>query len=860
MARMERRWRACLALLGFVVAIARFDGVLAAPTDCIGTSEDGQAVCSVPEPAPWGYSLCDEAGAYVSRYAAWCKAHGGTYNGVYASEECSGATIPTTESTLYSLSKSFTEILHNQSCSGSDTGYGISVNSPNLCWVGGTTTQNNIITRQFRRFYMSCSGGGGETITALRGRELKCPVGTTARTVNAQLVCVHKVPECNCKGEGNPITAEVGQKVQIEVDGSFEGRSLSRYYGSFGAIYASGSALETVSLGARWRDAFDYRLQPMTGTSVVAGLSVPNGALQFFRNDGSTVLPTDTRSYRFVATTSGYDITAAGEFMRFNAAGRLVSLTTSSGRTYTLNYSDGTASGPNGQVAKDASDSQWGGPVPANQLVKVESDTGRVLRYERDMAGKITQMRVGTGDPIRFFYSNDDLLVKVVYPGGQARLYHYNEPAQTGGANFPNMLTGISDQDSGGTPARYASFFYDASGRAISTQHNGGLERFDLQFAASGLETTVTDPLGTQRVKTFAEVQGVRKLVSVTQPAGNGSAAATSTITYDANGDQASRDDFNGRRTCMAHDARRLETVRVDGLANTQACSGLTATGATLPAGSRKVSRQWHPDWAVEVKTAEPSRITTNVYNGQPDPFNGNAIASCVPAGAALPGGQPLVVLCRRVEQATTDVDGSQGFAATLRGGSLSRENRWTYNARGQVLTHDGPRTDVSDVTTYAYYADTTTEHTKGDLQSATNAVGHVTQYTLYDADGRVKRTVAPNGVITEITYTPRGRVSSVTTTVGGMASQTTTYTREVDGQPSTVTLPDGTTLTYSYDTARRLTGITDSAGNSITYALDAAGNRISEQAKDPSGTLARNVSRLYDALGRLMTISGEPQ
>lgn len=144
-------------------------------------------------------------------------------------------------------------------------------------------------------------------------------------------------------------------------------------------------------------------------------------------------------------------------------------------------------------------------------------------------------------------------------------------------------------------------------------------------------------------------------------------------------------------RTCRDYEpARSLETVRVEGLANTQACSEVIPDGSALPAGSRKVSTQWHPSWAVAVKIAEPGRITTSVYNGQPDPFNGNAIANCVPAGATLSNGQPLLVLCRRVEQATTDANGAQAFAAAPRAGSASRENKWTYNARGQVLTHDG--------------------------------------------------------------------------------------------------------------------------------------------------------------------------
>jgi len=70
-------------------------------------------------------------------------------------------------------------------------------------------------------------------------------------------------------------------------------------------------------------------------------------------------------------------------------------------------------------------------------------------------------------------------------------------------------------------------------------------------------------------------------------------------------------------------------------------------------------------------------------------------------------------------------------------------------------------------------------------------------------------------------------------------------------------TLPDGTTLGYSYDAAHRLTGVTDARGNSVTYTLDNAGNKTGEQVKDPSGTLQRNVTRVYDALNRVQQVTG---
>lgn len=846
------------ALLATSVCLLSAPGAVAAQTDCIGESEDGRAVCSVPDVGKWTFGLCDEAAPYANRDAAWCAAYGGTYGGIY--NGCSDTTVVASEDNLYGIAQAFAQKLWNSSCTGSDSRWGISVSS-NQCWSGSTTTQNNIVTGQFRRFQFTCSNGAGETITARQDRSLPCPPGTTERTLNGQQVCVHPIPpDCNC-GKGNPIIAETGQKIQREEDGAFEGWSLSRRYMSFGSIYARGEALATQSLGVRWRDSFDFRMQPLSGTSVVAALSFPNGSIQYFRADGSAVLGTETSSYRLGGTAAAYEVIGDGLLLRFDGNGRLVTVSTAGGQTYTLTYSDGTTSGPNGQVAKDSNGTQWGAAVPPNQLIKVQSSTGRVLRYERDVAGKVTQMQIGTGDPTRYFYTPDDLIAKVVYPGGQTRIYHYNESTLTSGANLPYALTGISDLDSNGVAVRYASFSYDGSGRAVSTEHAGGVDRHELQFNPSTLQTVITDPLGAQRTEAYVSVLGVRKLVSASQPAGSGSAAANKTVSYDASGNRSSVDDQDGIRTCMTYEAtRNLEAVRVEGLPNTQACMSVTAAGAVLPAGSRKVSTQWHPTWAMPVKVAEPGRLTTLVYNGQPDPFNGNATANCAPSGAALPNGHALVVLCRRVEKATTDPNGDQGFTASQRPGSVAREDKWTYNARGQVLTHDGPRTDVSDVTTFAYYADTTADHTVGDLQSVTNAAGHSTQYTVYDAEGRVKRSVSPGGIVSQIGYTPRGWVNSLAVAAGSTLPQTTTYTYEPDGRPATASLPDGTTLTYGYDTARRLMQITDSIGNKVSYTLDAAGNRISEQYTDPNGTLAREIKRAYDALGRLMTVTGAMQ
>ncbi len=100
----------------------------------------------------------------------------------------------------------------------------------------------------------------------------------------------------------------------------------------------------------------------------------------------------------------------------------------------------------------------------------------------------------------------------------------------------------------------------------------------------------------------------------------------------------------------------------------------------------------------------------------------------------------------------------------------VSGRGTYTYNSFGQVLTANGPRTDVSDVTTYTYYS-CTTGHECGQLHTVTNALSHVTTYDTYNAHGQPLTITDPNGVVTTLTYDARQRLTSRT-----VGSEQTTF------------------------------------------------------------------------------------
>ena len=473
----------------------------------------------------------------------------------------------------------------------------------------------------------------------------------------------------------------------------------------------------------------------------------------------------------------------------YDSAGRLISISTRQNLTQTLTY-DGLG-----------------------RLGSVSDPNGRTLTFTYDALNRIATMTDPSTGVFHYAYDANSNLVSVTYPDTRIRAYLYEIPTKK------NALTGIVDENS----QRFSTYTYEsaASGRATSSEHAGGANRITITY--SGNQATVTDALNSARTYAFSVQLGIPRNTAIT-----GAICPTcgpAAQTYDANGNVASRTDWNGNRTNYTYDlTRNLEISRTE---------GLTSGGGTA-AATRTISTQWHANYRVPTGIAEPFRITTMVYGDPSDPNPGNR-------GSVL----------SRTIQATTDATGAAGFGATATG--TPRAWTYTYNANGSVLTMDGPRTDIADLTTYTYYANNatcsgaSTIGCRGQVESITNAAGHFTQITDYNAHGQPLSITDPNGLVTTLAYDPRQRLTS--RSVGG---ETTSYTYDNAGQLTRVTLPDGSFLDYSYDAAHRLTQIADNLGNRIAYTLDAMGNRTLEEVRDPLNQLAQTRSRVYSNLNRL--------
>jgi len=381
---------------------------------------------------------------------------------------------------------------------------------------------------------------------------------------------------------------------------------------------------------------------------------------------------------------------------------------------------------------------------------------------------------------------------------------------------FVSVMTGLIDE----LNVRYISWFYNCRGQAKVSTHPGNVDRVEIGFYQSDygvasysqvITTTGPSSAPAQVTSTFAPalVLDVYKNSSINVPCIV--CGPIKARTFDGNGNVASTTDFGGAVTKYTYDlTRNLETSRVE------------ASGTV---NARTITTVWHPALRLPVMIVRPKLITNFVYDD-----NGKVLS--------------------RTEQATSDLTGGSGTTAALVGSP--RNWTYTYNAYGQVTSVVGPRTDIVDKTTYDY-------DPKGNLAVVTNALGQATTYSNYDDNGNVGRIVAPNGFVTDFTYTPRGKIASRTIS-DERSRETTGFEYDLAGQLTRQTNPDGTWVSFGYDPAHRLVSVSDNLGNSITYTLDLTGNRIGEQVKDPAGVLSRQVARVFNTLGQMTKVTGASQ
>jgi RHS repeat-associated protein len=185
----------------------------------------------------------------------------------------------------------------------------------------------------------------------------------------------------------------------------------------------------------------------------------------------------------------------------------------------------------------------------------------------------------------------------------------------------------------------------------------------------------------------------------------------------------------------------------------------------------------------------------------------------------------------------------------------------------------DGPRTDVSDLVSVAYFGATDMSgcatstgncHQRGHPKQITNALGHTVQYLRYDAIGRPAKIRDPNGAIAEMSYHPRGwllqQIARGPDDLVTTDDQIVDFTYDTRGNLTRTTTPDGNYVDAFYDSEDRITEVRDQSGKREIYTYDSMGNRQSVNAYvGVANTTNRRRVKTYtiDLLSRVTAIQG---
>lgn len=255
---------------------------------------------------------------------------------------------------------------------------------------------------------------------------------------------------CSKNFEGNPCNVATGNKHQAEVDFSYGDLSYQRFYNSLN--------LTNLGYGNGWQSNHTKRLL-ITDTSLVAVSKSGRG--EAWERQGSVWAGDADSDTLITESDNGFQLTYKNSDQEFyDQAGNLLRIAFSRGAEHTYDY---------------------------------------------DQTGKLSRVTNNYGLSIQFIY-DDGLISKVIDPAGNEYHYEYDSrlnlttvtyPDQTDDVSTDNPqriylyqdnvlkdhLTGIIDENGD----RYAKWAYEASGKAISSEHAQttnavGQEKFRLDY------------------------------------------------------------------------------------------------------------------------------------------------------------------------------------------------------------------------------------------------------------------------------------------------------------------------------------------------------------------------------------------
>ena len=443
-----------------------------------------------------------------------------------------------------------------------------------------------------------------------------------------------------------------------------------------------------------------------------------------------------------------------------------------------------------------------------------------------DSYGMLLSSTDQMGNTTTNVYDANHNLISVKDPLGHVNTYSYDQNGNRTSQSYPATATSTNTT----SYATYGQY----SAPLTYTDEKGNIRQFT--YDANGNLAGVTDTVNSRSANVVSSIYGSNGLLQAVAVGADLTVtpAATSTFTYDSNGNVASATNPLGNTTLYTYDAlgRVVSLIRKGGASS-------TSNSRSASHGSASGARA-NPDFAPRMpesafgsnrassglfgsrQTARPSLQPRTMQQGS-NPSS--SLPSCNPN---LPQSFSVTYTYSAMYGVSSEVD------------SLGRSASATYDGNGNMTSY----TDANG-NTYQYAYDALNRLTNIALPTRP-----ATGYSFsYDYANNVIDAVDPEGHHRHNVYDLAGRLTSVTLAYGTASATTTTFSYNNDGTLQSTTDALGHATSYSYDAAGNLTQAARGSV-SVRYAYDNARNRIS--STDGNG----NVTTFqYDARQRLQQI-----
>jgi RHS repeat-associated protein len=553
----------------------------------------------------------------------------------------------------------------------------------------------------------------------------------------------------SCNGNvGRPVNVTNGnvysQQTDFQLPGAGEAIAVTRTYNSIS---------QRIGLfGRGWTTPYDESVA--TNASNQLELTMPDGRLVTFATPDffGQIIKNGDGSY----TATFKD----GRVHQFNTSGKLLSLTDRNGNQTFLTY--------------DAN----------GRLLSVTDPFALVLTVTTNGNGRVLSLSDSLGTIATYTYGGSDELLTVTY--GDNSGYHLSY------AGIPAGLALASITDALGNTIEQHD--YDTQGRATTSQAQGGVERYTLNYLSS-TQTNVTDALGHVTEYFYLSVKGRKVVTRVEGLCSCGTGSQTQSWTYDNQLNVVSHSNALGQVATYVYDANGNE---------------LSATGVL---GSSSFT--YNQFGEVLTATDAMGGVTTNTFDAA-----GN-----------------LLSITDALNNTTAVTYDARGELLTMTN-ELGKVTTLTWDGSGRLTQL---KNALNNTTTFAYDA-------RARLTSATSALNFTTSYA-YDAAGRMNKITRPDNTFITFTYDLAGRRTRVTDALNNSTSFAYDGAYRLTGQTDAL----GKSVSYTYDLMSNLTAATDQLAHTTNIDYDEF-NRPIRTTYPPAvvgGTRLQETVE-YDAVGNL--------